>query len=248
MTWFGRVIDKAGKWLSRLKTIGFVVLLIFFGLSVFKHGCDRQEMADLLHRTTGLNLENDILHNHVAERDSLLEAKQDAIKNLEDAIDRSENRVKTLANRYLNLYNRFNKLADSIITIPVDSSYLFLNRTAYPYGGEKRFPFSEPQVKGIHLTWLERLSLSDMNTSLSGRIAELNDQLLLKDSVKLVNIQKMVLMEQSTQDMEQIIENKDEIIDGQDDYIHQTKKKNRVIQWIAGGIIAILAILAAGGG
>ncbi|MCK4909191.1 MAG: hypothetical protein KAS70_04775 [Planctomycetes bacterium] len=248
MTWFGRLMEKIGRIANHIRSAGFVLLLIFFLLSLVKHGCNRNEIADLIERTTGLNLQNDILHNHVEERDSLLIEKQALIDTLEADIVKSEYRVGRLSNQYTRLQDEFNSLSDSLITIPADSSYSFLDRTAYPYEGEKRFPFSAPQVKGIHLTWMERISLAGMNTSLKGTISELNSQLLLRDSVQIESSGMLIMMEASAADLELIIDNKDEVIDAQQDHIEKKKKGNRILQYIGGGIIIILAILAAGGG
>lgn len=246
MTKLGRALDKIGKVANWIRAAGFILLLIFFLLSLVKHGFNRKEIEQLVTRTTGLSIRNDILHNHIDERDSLLVEKQDIIDNLKLSIDSSETRVTSLAVAYSKLENEFDKLADSIIIIPTDSSYKFLTQTAYPYPGPRNFPFSEPQVKGIHLTWMERTSLADMNLNLGNTIHELNDQLLLQDSVAANSEQKMILMQASTADYKDIIVNKDEIIDGQDKFIQKKKKQTRIGQFVAGAVIVVLAILAGG--
>jgi hypothetical protein len=247
MNKLSNIIDKTGKWLSRIRTIAFFVLIVFLFLSIFKHGCDRDEIADLIQRTTGLNLENDILHNHIDERDSMLIKKEEVIDNLQAAIQRSEGKVNGMVTAYAKLNDKYDHLADSILTIPADSSYRFLDFQAYPSRGIRKFPFSGDQVQRIHLTWMERISLSDMNLNLKDRIHELNDQLLLKDSVAINSEQKMVLMQASTRDYQEIIINKDEIIEGQDDFIKKKKKQTKIGRFVAGAVIVILAILAGTG-
>jgi hypothetical protein len=245
---FGKIIDWIGRNLSRIKTIGVLVLLVFFILSLVRNGCDRTSLEDMVEKVTGLNVRNDILMEDVKERDSLLIAKDHRIIELQDSLGASDMRVGDLEYDYDALEAEYDHLSDSLLTIPVDTSYEFLVDEAYPYPGHLRYPFNEPQVKGIHLTFLENIQLDEMNLNLLTQIDERDYQLDVKDTVVYEQAEAMMLMAESRESLDSIIINKDEVIEIQDEQIDKVKKSRTFWQIATGVILGLLAALAIGGG
>ena len=205
-------------------------------------------MEDLVERITGLNVRNDILMEDVRQRDSLLLQNERRVQGLLDSLSASELRFADLQTDYGRLEDDYEHLSDSLLKIPADTSYQFLIKEAYPYPGHLKYPFNEPQVKGIHLTYLEKQSLGDMNLNLLAQLDEKEVQLELKDTVVMEKTAEIMLMKSNRQDLYSIIINKDEIIEVKDEQIQRVKRNRTFIEIAAGVIIVVLAALAAGGG
>lgn len=243
-----RDLDRIGNFFNRIRSVLIVILLIGFAGSVARNGCTRSEVANLLRETTGLNVENGLLMDEVNARDSILFAKDEIIEDLEAAIDRSETSVSKLVDHYTRLYTRYASLADSIAQIPVDSSYSYLNETAYPLPGLKEFPFSEKQVNAMHITYVEHGSLSKMHTALKDRIHELNGQNLLRDSIITERTAQVDTLRKTQDNLEMIVMNQLQQVDMLTTHIDKEKKQNRFWKIAGGVVIAILAAIAAFGG
>jgi hypothetical protein len=243
----GKIIDWIGKNLGRIKTVGLLLVIVLLAISIARSGCDRSDIEELIEKVTGLNVQNDILNNDIKARDTILMQKEHRILGLLDSIDQSEGRFKRLERTYTHLEDEYQSLSDSLLTIPADTSYEYLQTEAYPYQGELKYPFNDPQVKGIHLTFLEKLTLADMNTILQDQVGELSFISDTKDSVTEEYQASMLMLKKDTSDMRQIIGNMDQIIEVQGDHIRKRKKKDRRWKIIGGAVIVILAAFAAGG-
>jgi hypothetical protein len=239
-----RIIDWLGKNLGRLKTIGIIILLVLFFISTLRNGCDRVEAEEMVERITGLNIQNDLLFEDIKRRDTLLIAKDERIKALKDSLNTSEGRIRGLTRVYVDLEEEYRSLSDSLLTVPVDTSYTFLTEQAYPHEGKGRYPFNEPQVKGIHLTFLEKIKLDKINLNLLSQITEKDYQLDLKDTVVSEQSETIMLMAETRQDLDSIIFNKDEIIEIQGEQIHKKQKGKTFWQVVSGVFFAIITALA----
>ncbi|MCK5292809.1 MAG: hypothetical protein KAR39_12440 [Thermoplasmata archaeon] len=248
MRLLSKISHKIGSVFMHLRTVGMIVLATGFTGSLVRNGCTRAEMTHLLESTTGLNFENDVLHNHVDERDSILHIKEQVIANLEGAINRSEGRVSAMLGQYAVLYDKFVNIADSVANIPPDTSYIYLTTIIKPDTLPKQFPFSAEQVSAMHILELEHKSLETLNASLLGRVNELNNTLALKDSMLLTYSIMVKNLVDSHADLEKIIDNKDLIIEAQSDQLQKEKKSRRIWSIIGGAALAVLAAFAAGGG
>ncbi|MCK5641785.1 MAG: hypothetical protein KAJ19_13365 [Gammaproteobacteria bacterium] len=243
-----KISHKIGNLFMHVRTVGMIVLAAGFISALARNGCTRTELNQLLESTTGLNFENDVLHNHVVERDSILHIKEQIIENLEGAINRSEGRVSAMLGQYAVLYDKFVNIADSVANIPPDTSYIYLTTIVKPDTLPKQFPFSAEQVTAMHTLELERKSLATLNASLIGRIDQLNEQLALKDSALLTYSVMVKNLVDSHADLEQIIDNKDLIIEAQGEQLQKEKKTRRIWSIVGGAALAVLAAFAAGGG
>lgn len=245
---FGEIIDWIGKNLGRLKTITLILIVCVFLVSLVRHGCDRQRIEDMVQRITGLNVRNDLLMQDIIERDSILYEKEARIIELKDSLSASEEAVQVLQSDYSHLEAIYEDLSDSLLTIPADTSYAFLVNEAYPYPGHLKYPFNEPQVKGIHLTYLEHKSMASMNENLLAQLDEMQYQLDVKDTIAGEQAEEIILMSKTRGDLDSIIINKDEIIQIQDKQITKQRRGKRVWQVATGVVIIILTAFAAGGG
>lgn len=244
----GKIIDWTGKNLGRIKTVGTIILVALFMLSIVKGGCQRSEIENMVERITGLNVQNDILNNDIKERDSILSAKDRRIVILRDSLSVSLSREKILKTEYGRLEREYGTLAESLIKIPADSSYEFLTTVAYPYEGDLKYPFNEPQVKGIHLTYLEKETLETMNDNLMATIKEKDFQLADLEGITQTNTEQMALLDQNQKDYAKELTNKDEIIQIQEKEIKKERNKKTFWQVTGGAIILLLAVLSASGG
>jgi hypothetical protein len=246
MGW-GKVIDAIGKNLGRIKTVGLLVLVVVFAISLSRNGCDRADMEDMVERITGLNVRNDILMEDVKERDDLLIAQEERIEDLNNQLSLSQGREERMQYDYGQLETEYEHLSDSLLRIPGDTSYRFLVEEAYPYPGHLKYPFNEPQVKGIHLSFLENIKLDEMNLNLLTQIDEKDYQLEVKDAVVYEQSMSMVLMKGSRADLDSIIVNKDEVIEVQAEQIKK-KSRGKTFWQVVSGVILVLAAVVVGSG
>jgi hypothetical protein len=184
----------------------------------------------------------------VKDRDSLLLARDLRIDELKDSLGASIMREDDLEYDYTALEADYEHLSDSLLTIPADTSYQFLVDEAYPYPGHLKYPFNEPQVKGIHLTFLENIKLDEMNFNLLTQIDEKDYQLDVKDAVVYEQSMSMMLMTESREDLDSVIVNKDEVIEVQAEQIKKKSRGKTFWQVVSGTILVILAAVAVGGG
>lgn len=240
-----KIIDSLTETLERIKTVGIIVLALLFVVSLVQNGCSRSELNHMVEKITGLNVQNDILKKDISEKDSLLIASKDSVRVLKDSIFKVQSRTRALEFENVRLGREYNSLAAELIKISADSSYSFLDREAYPYGGVKKFPFSEPQIKGIHKTYLEKEQLLAMNNNLESQKEELFKEIALRDALEVEVSSAMNVMQETRRDMEQIIENKDEEIKMKEKQAKKQKRRN-VLKIIGVGIASLIVGFVAG--
>lgn len=240
----GNCLDWLGANLGRIKTIGIMVLVIFFALSLGKNGCQRHQIEGMVERITGLNVRNDILHEDIKKRDSTIIAKENRIREIQDSLKQLEAESRRLSSNYKRLQTKYEALADSLLKISTDSSYSFLIHEAYPFKGEMKFPFNEPQVRGIHLTYLQKTELLGLNANLTSQVNTFQAQLALKDTMIVETSKVMSMMKSNRKDLEKVATNQTSIIDEKDKQIN--KERNGKTFWkVTTGILSIVAIVLA---
>lgn len=237
----GDCLDWLGKNLSRIKTLGVIILIIFFVLSVCNNGCKRAEISEMVERITGLNVENDILQRDVKARDSLIIKKEMRIREIQDSLKISEAATMRLKVDYGHLNKKYNEIAERLIGISTDSSYRFLTLEAYPYEGQLKYPFNEPQVRGIHMTYVQKIELEGLNMNLTSQIKEFEKQLSFKDTVYAETSKILAMTKASRGDLDKVIDNQGQIITDQAKQIK--KETNRKKFWrIATGVVTAIGI------
>lgn len=242
----GKIIDGISDNLDRVKTIGIIILLVLFGISIFNNGCSRSEFETMVEKVTGLNVQNDILQKDIKLRDSILLAKQDSITLLEQKIILSKKRERELESDNDKLRKDYDDIASDLIEISSDSSYSFLDHVAYPYKGVKKYPFNEVQVKGIHRTYLEHQGLLALNDNLNEQKDELYHQIYLKDSLATETYSTMSLMKSNREDLEEVIVNKDEEIKINEKALKKAKRR-KIFGMIGVGTASLIIGFLAGG-
>ena len=240
----GKVIDWIGKNINRIKTIGKVLLMVVFVLSLGNNGCQRNKAIDLAKKLTELDFTNLVLRKDITQKDSVnfqLEKENDS---LSVVINELENKADVLERRGDGLQADLRELKDSLINIPTDSSYAFL-QAVYPYPGEFKYPFNEPQVRNIHLDYLENRSLWSVNNNLNLQVDNCQD--IMEANYKRAEkyrAQTGNFKAQKT-NYEKIINNKDTEIDLLEGNVKKEKKKKgvwKVLTGIAAGIAILFAI------
>jgi len=130
-----------------------------------------------------------------------------------------------------------------LLNVPPDTSYAFLQR-AYPYPGEYKYPFNEPQVTNMHLDYLENNSLWLLNRNLMEQVENCN--LIVKNQDK-ISLNKKVVAERFSKQKssyEEIISNKDEV--NEQLIKDKNKAEHKTVFWkVLTGIAAVAAALIA---
>lgn len=248
MITIAEIIDWIGRNLDRIKTIGVLLLIGLFATSAINNGCNRSQMETMLEKVTGLNVRNDILQGDIKAMDSVLIAKEDSILRLKGEIGQSNIDICNINAKYGIIKGKYDDLASDLLKTSTQDSYEFLDTQAYPYGGEKKYSFNEPQVKAIHRTYLEHQGLIALNDNLQQQKDEFVHQIELHETLAMETSSSMAFMKENRADLEQVIENKDAIIETQDKQLKKAKRKSFLDKVLIGaGVISAFIIGAAVG-
>lgn len=229
-------IDLFGKHLSRIKNISIGLLIVMLSLSSVMNGCNRKKSEELFEKVTGLNLENVMLKKQVDEAGAEIIEKQRIQDSLQLAYNLKVGELNSLKRDYRKLKGEFNDLKGSILMMPAEESYEFLNKVAYPYPGIKRFPFNEPQVKGIHLTWLENSNLKLQNTNLTDQINRAELMVADLGNMNKQSEEKFNLAMSNSGKYEKMFENSEEARVYTEDELKRIRRQNKLLRWgVVGG-------------
>ena len=193
---------------------------------------------------TRLQTQNEELEKRVKDRDVTIYTNEVRIKELRDSLELSKRVSQILKTDLSVLEGKYGDLLAETRNIPPDSSYSFLTNVAYPYEGNMIYPFNANQINGIHLTYLQKLMLHDINLNLTGQVGECNKQVGLQEGVINEMEGTIYLMNSTRQDQENIITNLNKEINI---YTKQVKRnKRKVLFWkITTGIAAGTALIFA---
>lgn len=224
---FGLFLDWWNKFSSRLKSIGYLIAVIFLILFIINNGIKRNHIEKLIEKTTGLNVQNDILmkenkqlDNEIDSKDSLIHLKQKKI----DSLSKEEKHAIDQRNYWKTKYTN---ISDDLSKIPDDSSYAFL-QNKFNYPGTFRFPFNGPQVKGLHKTYLQNENKENQLLFLEDALSNCQDKNLLYSELKFDYEEKSLLETSKSGNYKSIISNKDKEID----LLNKELKRNN--KWFSG--------------
>ena len=236
---FGEKIDSLNKFLSRIKTVVILVLLLLFILSVVKHGCSYSETNDLVQRVTGLDVENDILRTTIRERSRLIKTYKDSIEMIQTDIFIQDQVIAEKEKEIVYHKKNTKRLIDQAKNMPKSEIYEFLDTQAYPDTGKKEFLFSEGQTRQIHITYIESISCTELVSQQDDLISGLALQVDHKNEQIKQMENSILLYASNIRSYENISENHEEIIDIQDKLLKREKRKKTFWQIIAGIATAI---------
>lgn len=234
-----KLLDWIGKWISQVKTIAIVVLIICFSVSFIQNGCQRDDINVLVERVTGLNIDNDVLKKRTRAQDSLIWLKEKQILNLEYLARAQADSNKVLKVENSSLQASYDALAEKVLKTPPDTSYAFLNREAYPFPGEKKYPFNEMQVQGMHLTYLQNIGLNQINFNLEKQVEGCEALVAFQDEALAQAKEGFELYEARHATMKERIENREEVINVQEEQIKKDKRRKiwRTVRDVGVGIL-----------
>jgi len=224
------------KYLNRIKNISLILLIVMFFVSLIVNGCNKKRSEELFERVTKLRFQNEILKKQVIEVNLAIQERQRIQDSLQLAYNLKVTELNILRGNYVKLRIEFIGLKDSILKIPAEESYEFLNKIAYPYPGDKRFPFNEPQIKGIHLTWIENSNLKLQNKNL---VDQVNQSELIISDLKNINKQieeKFKLSMSNCNKYKDMFENSEKVRIYTDNELKRMRRQNKVLRWgVIGG-------------
>lgn len=227
-----------------IKVLGLIAAAILLIISVSINSCQRNRLIKVTTEKASLDTENalrkdqikayqDSLKSEVAKRVSYQTINKSLILQ-RDSIKR-ENKI--LRQQIANTPEWVNKLSP-------DSVYLFLDKIAYPYTGEKKFPFNEPQIKNIHSNFIQNMKLNQLVSGLDKQIINCEDRILNSEYIANSFKNSLVLCEKQNLNSNIIIKN----LEDKNSIIQKdvNKQKRRVLFWRtttfigAAGIIILL--------
>ena len=240
----GKILDFLSKNINRLKTIGMILLIVSFLLSLGGGSCQRNKAIELAGKITGLNLKNIILKENIAEKDQELVINKIERDSLKAVIKGLNENTKVLEDNEIAVRSDLRAIKDSLMNVPADSSYKFLQTQAYPYPGELKYPFNEIQTRNIHLDYLENKGLITLNENLTNQINICKETLHVKDEIMIKYGSDVINLLSQKGDHEEIIDNKNEEIELLTEQT-DTERKKKGFWKVVSGILAGLAILIA---
>lgn len=241
-------LDRAAKNLNRIKTVSIIILMLLFSVSVVMNGCNRERANELVEKITGLNVKNDLLKHNLKETADALIAEQRSRDSLMRVIHNQDKIIDSQKDTIKKLEIEKQKIVEDLLKIPVEESYKFLQTEAYPYTGILKFPFNEPQVKGIHLTFLEHQNLEKQVISLGTLTKEQEQMIALKESEAQILKRQFGLTKQSIESYQELAKNNVEIIETYEKQNKQLTKQAKFYRTalpIGTGIGFILGIIIA---
>ena len=127
---------------------------------------------------------------------------------------------------------------------PADSSYAFL-KSVYPYEGLLEYSFNKKQVKGIHVTYLENLTLKGLDINLREQVDNCASRLAVAGTISGELRGQVDILKSEKEDYKEIISNKDEKINLQEKQVKKEKRKKgffKITTIVAGALAVLIAL------
>jgi len=222
--------------------IGVLIALIVLG-GIF----GGKKIRKFTEEITTLKAEKTALNGQIAERDAQIKALEAQNVTKDKKIDSCMVAFKQKEKIITGLSEDLAEALSKLNGITSDSSYQFLQRIAYNFPGDLKYPFNELQVKGIHADYLKARSADQIIPVYKDQIRNCLTQFALRDSA-VNNLNKVVaLQKQNLADCGKINQDNDRII--RDVEKQRNKERHRKNFWrfttslATGGIIALALVL-----
>lgn len=227
----------------KTRTAIFLFLGAIFLFMMFISWYLKVENSNYEGRIAELDSINSDLLESVKARDLSIRINKARIIVIKDSLVAVQQELDILKRRHRQLRDDYDDLSSKVDQIPIDESYNFLISEVYPYKGEMIYPFNEPQVRGIHLTYLEKISLESININYQEQIKNYVDQITLKNREIRTLESSFSLSEDNVESYIKITENQGEVINIQDNIIDKQKRNLLVWKILTGVAVAIGVIL-----
>jgi len=221
--------------------IGLAVIVLLLSIGI--NGLQRKRLVNYTERVTTIENTNTQLLTNIENKDLKLALSDTEILALKDKNAELEAKNRLLEAREAVLETSLATISTSMDNVPADSSYTFL-KAVYPYEGLLEYKFNEKQVKAIHVTYLEKLTLRDLTVNLQAQVRNLSFQLKFSDAIQRKLLEQVDILKSEKEDYKEIISNKDKNINLQEKQVKKEKRKKTVYK-VTTGIVAALAILIA---
>ena len=229
--------------MKNIKQIIIGIAVIVLLLSIGINGLQRKRLVDYTEKVTTIENTNTQLLTTIENKDTKLILSDAEILVLKDKNAELEAKNRLLEAQGAALASSLATISSSVEDTPADSSYAFL-KAVYPYEGLLEYKFNEKQVKAIHVTYLEKLTLRDLTVNLQAQVRNLSFQLKFSDAIQRKLLEQVDILKSEKEDYKEIISNKDKNINLQEKQVKKEKRKKTVYK-VTTGIVAALAILIA---
>lgn len=242
--WIEGSLDWCSKVFNRLKGLGFIIALVCLIIFISVNGCQKRHAELLIEKITGLNVRNDILQQNNKELDKKLADEKLWRELYEQKFKELDSEKERLEKENTKLRNKLSGISDWLLNITADSSYSFLTKIAYPYPGDLKFRFNEPQVKGIHKSYLENTLLTTLVDTLQKQVDNCEARVETKDLMYISANKSIEMMEDKQDNFNQIVGN---YAEKEDLYIKEVNKlkRQKFFYKVTTGIGIALALIIA---
>lgn len=238
------IIDWGKKFFGSIKGTGFILAVIVVIVLLFVNSCQHKKADKLIEDLTTLNITNDLLTKNNKALDKSLKEESAWRITFENKAKLSEAEKLRLAEENGKLKKKLAGIPDWINNIPIDSSYKYLNQVAYPYLGERKYPFNEPQIKGIHKSYAQNLIYTILVDTLDSQLRNCEMTNAIKDTIVNSLNRTVKVMELQKVNTDKILGN---YAQKEDLYIKENKKVKRhvIFYQITTGVAVIVALIIA---
>jgi len=222
--------------------VGLVVIVLLLSIGI--NGLQKKRLVNYTERVTTIENTNTQLLTNIENKDLKLALSDTEILTLKDRNAELEAKNRLLEAREAVLETSLAIISPSVENIPPDSSYAFIT-SVYDYEGELKYPINEKQVKAIHITYLEKLTLRDLTVNLQAQVSNLSFQLKFSDAIQRKLLEQVEILKSEKEDYKEIISNKDEKIVLQEKQVKKEKRKTvfyKITTITAGGLIILIAL------
>ena len=243
-----KLINSMKQHKDLIQKILLVILLTVATFSSFQTQCTRRQLENLSNKLNDVKEQNSQLQKGIEQEEARYHTLEQEKEKLSVLLAERAKKLEQEQQRYRILERRYNELEARVLQVPVEDSYQFLIQRAYPFQGEKRYPFNEPQVKGIHLTWLQNAGLQEQNTSLLKQIEQMDGVLEVSEKTVQTLTAQVQSVKGANDRYQEMMRNEEEARRALQKNLDRTLRRNRMLKvGVYGGSAAglLLGILIA---
>ena len=158
-----------------VKSALIILFVIVISLTLMNTSCEKKKSEKIQKENYELKLKNAKLDGEIAFLDKNIISFKKMNDSLDVILTKKQKDYDDLNDKYLNTKKKYDDIIKDLSKKTAEESYDFLVNIAYPFMGEMKFKFNEPQVKGIHATYLQHENLLRQNLFLIYKNETLNN-------------------------------------------------------------------------